>query len=99
MLRPSRAERLLCRPYLEAELRLVQPRVVLLVGKLAIEEFLGKCRLEGVVGTVVERDGTLYLPLPHSSGVSRWLNAPDHQRLVDRAIVLLAEARVRYDLG
>lgn len=96
---PSRAERHLCRPFLDAELRLVRPRVVLLVGKLAIEEFLGRARLDEVVGTAVERDGVLYLPLPHSSGVSRWLNAPEHRRLVDRAIALLAEARVRYGLS
>lgn len=96
---PSRAEQLLCRPHLDAELRLIRPRVVLLVGKLAIEAFLGKVRLEDVVGTAVEVGETLYLPLPHSSGVSRWLNAPEHQRLVDRAISRLAEARVRFGLA
>jgi len=41
--------------------RLVRPRVVLLVGKLAVEEFLGKNRLEDVVGTAVEWDGVLLL--------------------------------------
>jgi uracil-DNA glycosylase len=95
---PSRAERALCHPYLEAELELVRPEVMLLVGKLAIEEFLGKSRLEDVVGTAVERDGVLFIPLPHSSGVSRWLNTPEHQALVDRALALLSEARIRLGL-
>ena len=62
-------------------MRLLQPAVVLLVGKMAIEHFLGRCRLEDVVGTLVERDGRRYLPLPHSSGVSRWLNDPGHRAL------------------
>ena len=96
--RPSPAELGLCRPFLEAELRLLQPALVLLVGKMAIEHFLGPCRLDEVVGTLVERDGRGYLPLPHSSGVSRWLNVPAHRALVDQAIERLAECRVRYAL-
>ncbi len=95
---PSRPERLLCRPYLEAELRLVRPAVVLLVGKLAIEEFLGRARLEDVVGTTVERDGVVFVPLPHSSGVSRWLNTPEHQLLLERALAALSSARERLGL-
>lgn len=94
---PSRAERLLCRGFLDEELALVRPKVILLVGKLAIEEFLGKARLDQVVGTAVERDGALLIPLPHSSGVSRWLNAPEHKALLGQAIHHLAAARVRLD--
>jgi uracil-DNA glycosylase family 4 len=96
--RPSPAEIRLCQPFLAAELRLLRPALVVLVGKMAIEHFLGPCRLVDVVGTLVERDGLRYLPLPHASGVSRWLNAPAHRALVERAIALLAECRVRYGL-
>src|SRR5437588_9899698 len=39
--RPSPQEVALCRPFLEAELRLLQPKVVLLVGSMAIETFFG----------------------------------------------------------
>jgi uracil-DNA glycosylase len=88
----------LCRPFLDAELRLLAPALILPVGKMAIEHFLGRCRLEDVVGTLVERDGRRYLPLPHSSGVSRWLNDAGHLALVDRAIDLLAECRVKLGL-
>jgi uracil-DNA glycosylase len=69
--RPSPAEVRLCQPFLDAELRLLEPALILLVGKMAIEQFIGRCRLDDVVGTLVERDGHCYLPLPHSSGVSR----------------------------
>ncbi len=96
--RPSPRELALCRPFLDAELRLLQPAVVLLVGKMAIEHFLGRCRLDDVVGTLVERDGRRYLPLPHSSGVSRWLNDPAHRAQVDRAIALLGECRAQHGL-
>lgn len=96
--RPSPAELAHCRPFLAEELRLVRPRLVLAVGTMAIEHFLGRAALDRVVGTVVEVDGRKILPLPHPSGVSRWLNDPAHQRLVERAIELLATARVELDL-
>ena len=96
--RPSPQEVALCRPFLEAELQLLQPKVVLLVGSMAIEAFLGKGRLEEIIGTFEERDGMLFLPLPHPSGVSRWLNDPEHLKLHRRALELLAAWRVTYGL-
>jgi len=96
--RPSPAELALCRPFLDDELRLVRPKVVLAIGGMAIEHFVGRASLDAVVGTVVEVDGRFVLPLPHPSGVSRWLNDPDHQRLVERALVELSSLRQRFEL-
>jgi uracil-DNA glycosylase family 4 len=96
--KPSPQEVALCRPYLEAELELLRPKVVLLVGTMAIEAFLGKGRLEEIIGTFEERDGMLLLPLPHPSGVSRWLNDTEHMELLRKALELLDEWRVRYGL-
>ncbi len=96
--RPSPQEVALCKPFLEAEIRLLQPKIVLLVGTMAIEAFFGKVRLEEVIGTCEERDGMLLLPLPHPSGVSRWLNDPAHQKLHQQALELLSTWRVALEL-
>jgi uracil-DNA glycosylase family 4 len=96
--RPSPAEVALCRQHLDAELRTVRPKVVLLIGTMAIEAFLGKGRLEEVIGSHQERAGVLLLPLPHPSGVSRWLNDPEHQQLLQKALALLAHWREVYAL-
>jgi uracil-DNA glycosylase family 4 len=96
--RPSPAEMALCRPYLEAELRIVQPRVVLLVGTMAIEAFFARGPLEKIIGRYEERDSILFLPLPHPSGVSRWLNDPVHQQLLHNALAILADWREGYRL-
>jgi uracil-DNA glycosylase family 4 len=96
--RPTPQEVALCRPFLEAEIRLLQPEIILLVGTMAIETFFGKVRLEDVIGSFQERDGMLLLPLPHPSGVSRWLNDPAHQKLHQRALELLSEWRVALEL-
>jgi uracil-DNA glycosylase len=84
--KPSPAELALCRPFLLRELELVRPSAILLVGGLAIEAFLGPSRLEDVVGTALERNGVHLLPLPHPSGVSRWLNDPEHQVLLTQGL-------------
>jgi uracil-DNA glycosylase family 4 len=107
---PSPAEIALCRPYLEAELAILRPDVILLLGGLAIAHFLGKKRLDEAVGRAYTSDdivfhplwpgheGTRLLPLPHSSGVSRWLNSPDHQELLSAALDHLARWRAELDL-
>lgn len=91
--KPSPPELTLCRPYLLRELELVRPKVILPVGGMAITTFLGPLRLEDVIGEPFERNGVLLLPLPHPSGVSRWLNNAAHQQLLDRALARLAEWR------
>lgn len=93
--KPSPPELALCRPYLLRELGLVRPRVILPVGGMAIAAFLGPQRLEDVIGEAFERNGVLLIPLPHPSGVSRWLNDAAHQRLLAHALERLAEWRLR----
>ena len=95
---PSAAEIGLCRRFLDRELELLQPRLVLLVGKMAIDAFLGKRPLVETVGSVVERDGRLWLPLPHASGVSRWLNDPANRARLDRALAELSRLRQELEL-
>lgn len=84
--KPSPSEIANCAPWLEQELALVRPRILLLVGQLAIERFIGRIALDSVVGTV-RRDGErVLIPLPHPSGASRWLNQPANRALLDRAL-------------
>jgi uracil-DNA glycosylase len=89
---PSRAEQSLCAPFLERELALVQPRVLVPVGGLAIRCFLGPQPLTKVVG-MVSRDaaGRWIVPLPHPSGASLWLNQRENQERVARALARLRQ--------
>jgi uracil-DNA glycosylase len=89
---PTPQEQALCRPWLDAQLAILKPDIVLLVGMLAIQTFLGSVpSLTAVVGTAVIKDGVRYLPLPHPSGVSRWLNEPENIQAVQRAMSILRE--------
>ena len=91
--KPSPPEIALCAPWLVRELAVVEPRVVLLVGQLAIERSWGRVALHDAVGKS-RRDGDrILIPLPHPSGASRWLNVPEHRSLLDRALRILRRER------
>lgn len=93
--KPSPPEVALCRPYLLRELELVRPEVILAVGGMAIEAFLGLRKLDDIIGRSFERGDVLLIPLPHPSGVSRWLNDPGHQALLAQALAILSGWRER----
>jgi uracil-DNA glycosylase len=91
---PSSAEQKLCAPFLDQELALVRPEVIVPVGGLAMRRFLGEVRLADVVGTVAEdEEGRLIVPLPHPSGVNLWLNQPENQERVAQALAHLQRLR------
>jgi uracil-DNA glycosylase family 4 len=95
--RPSAAEVENCRGWLDRQLALQRPRLLILVGTLAIERFLPGRPLGELVGLGWASDGTggaaigaSLFPLPHPSGASRWLNLPANRRLLESALAELA---------
>jgi uracil-DNA glycosylase len=93
--RPSPPEIALCAPWLKAELALVRPKIILLVGTLAIDRLWGKSSLSDVVGRSKRSpllDDALLIPLPHPSGASRWLNDPANKARLAGALGVLARA-------
>ena len=89
--RPTTAQLRNCAPWTDATLRLLDPPLVIPVGGLAIDRLLGPGRLADLIGNRFEIDGRTWVPLPHPSGASAWLNTPAHRALVERAVALIAE--------
>ncbi len=84
---PSREEQALCRPFLDREIALVDPRLVIPIGRLAIELFYpSRLKLKEIIGTATVQDGRTVVPLPHPSGASRWPQAAENRALIDLAI-------------
>jgi uracil-DNA glycosylase len=100
---PSRVEQERCADWLDAELRIIRPPLLIPVGRLAIERFLPKLPLVELIGgvsTVTHVGGeSRVIPLPHPSGASSWIHERGNRVLVDRAIGLIADELGRLGLS
>jgi uracil-DNA glycosylase len=94
---PSAKEIALCRPFLDEEIEVVNPDVLVLVGAMAIRAFLGPLSLIDAVGRKFDWRGRAVIPFPHSSGVSRWANLAENRRRIDAAIDVLRAERERLE--
>jgi uracil-DNA glycosylase len=91
---PTRAEQALCAPWLETELALIRPRVLIPIGGLAIGRFLGNgAAMTDLIGERFEQDGRVVVPLPHPSGASQWFNVPSNKVRLARALAILDALR------
>ena len=98
--RPSAYEQRLCRPFWQTELAAANPEIIITLGTMALHalgfrgarlrEAVGRTYELQLVGAAGERNIPV-LPLPHPSGVSRWLTAAAHRAQLDQALALLAE--------
>jgi len=86
---PTAREQELCAFWREWELRLLRPTLIVPVGGLAIRRLLGLASLDASIGGCFPYGDAIAVPLPHPSGVSRWLNSPANQAQLERAIELV----------
>ncbi|MGA2693914.1 MAG: uracil-DNA glycosylase family protein [Opitutaceae bacterium] len=83
-----------CSHWLEREFRLLQPTLVIPVGKLAICRFLEPAPLQDLVGrsfrvSLAGREADC-IPLPHPSGASPWHRMEPGKTLLARGLGLIA---------
>lgn len=82
-----------CSGWLDAELAIMKPRLVIAVGKLAIQQFMVLDKLESVVGKLhrITRRGFSFdlAPLPHPSGASTWQHVEPGKTLLPKALALI----------
>src|SRR4051812_7269740 len=84
-----------CSAWLEREFALLQPELVLPVGKLAIAQFMPVAPLNDVIGkkfSIVYRGWSVdCIPLPHPSGASPWHRMEPGKTLLNKALALVAK--------
>jgi uracil-DNA glycosylase len=83
-----------CSSWTDDEIRILQPRLIIPVGRLAIAQFINCARLEEVIGRQfrVARAQQCFdlIPLPHPSGASPWHKIPPGNALTEGALNLIA---------
>jgi uracil-DNA glycosylase len=84
-----------CAPWMEREIALLRPKLVIPVGKLAIAQFVTAEKLSEVIGRRIrlERFGVGFdmIALPHPSGASTWHRTEPGKSLLRKALGLLAK--------
>lgn len=81
------AERALCAEWAEWELKLLEPRLIVTVGRAAAQAFVGVRSLTDAVGKSYLRGDAIVVPLPHPSGASGWLNDRTNRARLGKALV------------
>jgi uracil-DNA glycosylase len=91
-----------CSSWMDDEIQILKPRLVIPVGRLAIAEFIDCEKLEKVIGRkfrVGRAQRTFDLiPLPHPSGASPWHKISPGKELLERALKLIAHHPAIIDL-
>ncbi|HLA42552.1 MAG TPA: uracil-DNA glycosylase family protein, partial [Aggregatilineales bacterium] len=96
---PTPDEQTLCAKWRERELQLLDLKVIIPVGKLAIGLYFdARLPLNKIIGQVKLENGISIVPLPHPSGASTWYMQPENQVLIEMAIAHLRRLREEYSL-
>jgi uracil-DNA glycosylase family 4 len=88
---PTAREQELCAFWRKWEFELLRPRLIVVVGGLAARRLLGLKSLDEAIGRKFAAGGAAAVPLPHPSGVSRWLNDPANRETLAAAVALVHE--------
>ncbi len=92
---PSTDEIAQCSHWMQHEFELLQPAVIIAVGKLAISQFISVNKLVDIIGSThqIEKFGQrcTLIPLPHPSGASTWHRMEPGKTLLQQALQQLAQ--------
>ncbi|MBF0593782.1 MAG: uracil-DNA glycosylase family protein [Candidatus Omnitrophica bacterium] len=82
-----------CSSWLDREIEILTPGLVIPVGKLAIEQFIPTGKLDEIIGRcfTAKRAGKFFdvIPLPHPSGASPWHRMEPGKTLLTQALQLI----------
>jgi len=90
---PDKKEIATCSQWLNKEIELLQPKLIIPVGKLAISQYLTVNKLVDVIGKKIQKNviglDIDIIPLPHPSGASTWHRMSPGKELLAQALELL----------
>jgi uracil-DNA glycosylase len=91
---PSSDEILNCSSWMDDEIRILKPRLVIPVGRLAIAQFIDCAKLEETISCKFRVQSAEHqfdlIPLPHPSGASPWHKIPPGKQLLEKAMRKIA---------
>ncbi len=83
-----------CSPWMDEEIKILRPRLIIPIGRLATAQFINCAKLDEVIGRKLRIERAQHrfdlIPLPHPSGASPWHKIPPGKQLTERAMRKIA---------
>lgn len=91
-----------CAPWMNEEIKILKPHLIIPIGRLAISQFVECTKLKQVIGRKFRRRRANHvfdlIPLPHPSGASPWHKISPGKHLLEKAMRKIARHRAIIDL-
>lgn len=95
-----------CQPWLSRQLEIAQPKLIVTLGGLPLKRILAMMGkpvasvvLKDYVGKSLQWNDKVVVPFPHTSGASRWHNAPENKVLFRQAWEMLRRAFIEQEIA
>ncbi len=93
---PSETEIKKCSQWLNSEIKILKPKLIIPLGKLAISQFIKFSKLSEVIGKKIVYKKNNYLidivALPHPSGLSTWYKKEPGKILLENALDIIKDS-------
>lgn len=87
---PKKGEVKACYPYLEKQLKILNPHVIVPLGNTAIKALLGLTGISRLRGTTIKENGFVYFPMYHpAAGIRNGNLIPDMKRDMSALVKIL----------
>jgi DNA polymerase len=70
--KPTKEEIEACKPYLLKQIELIKPKIIVLLGEVALESLLNEKEISKLHGRVIEKNGKIYFPTFHPAAAMRF---------------------------
>ena len=83
-----------CRPYLDRQIALIKPKVILTLGRFAMSKFFPASSISRIHGQPRKIDGIIYIPLFHPAAA---LHQPRYRSLIEQDFSQIPEILANFD--
>lgn len=91
---PQPAEIEACRPYLDRQIELLKPQVVITLGRFSMARYFPGAKISQIHGQARKIGGVLYVPMFHPAAA---LHQPDLRRIVEEDMAKLPALLAQFD--
>jgi DNA polymerase len=91
---PQTAEIEACRPYLDRQIELIQPKMIITLGRFSMARYFPNAKISRIHGQPRKIEGVIYYPMYHPAAA---LHQPSLRRTVEDDMLKIPELLARID--